>query len=83
MPVKVKQVSQNEHKNVRAARALNHYQRGRVLHARTLRELEEQMVAFPKAPHDDLVDAVGSAVTRFLDQTKRPVPTATSHIYAR
>jgi phage terminase large subunit-like protein len=83
MPVKVKQVSQNEHKSVRAARALNHYQRGRVLHARTLRELEEQMVAFPKAPHDDLVDAVGSAVTRFLDQTKRPVPTATSHIYAR
>ncbi|MGW6912581.1 hypothetical protein ACWGB8_01965 [Kitasatospora sp. NPDC054939] len=83
MPVKVKTVSQSEHKTTRAARALNHYQRGRVLHARALRDLEEQMVGFPRAPHDDLVDAAGSALTRFLDQAKRPVPSATSHTYAR
>lgn len=53
-------------KEVRAADALNHYQVQRVLHARSLRELEEQMVAFPKAPHDDMVDAVAQGVNRFL-----------------
>ncbi|WP_354643870.1 hypothetical protein [Kitasatospora camelliae] len=83
MPVKVKTVNQGEPKQVRAARALNHYQRGRVHHARPLRDVEEQMVGFPRAPHDDLVDAVGSAVTRFLDPSKKQAPTATRHQYAR
>lgn len=83
MPVKVKTVNQGDPKPVRAARALNHYQRGRVLHARPLRDLEEQMVGFPKAPHDDLVDAVGSAVTRFLDAKPRATATVSSHAYTR
>jgi predicted phage terminase large subunit-like protein len=78
MPVKVKALHQREPKEVRAARVLNHYQRGRVLHARPLRDLEEQMVAFPKAPHDDLVDCVGSAVSRFLDPPKREAPPTAS-----
>lgn len=81
MPVKVKTVSQSEPKFTRAEGVLNHYQRGRVLHARPLRELEEQMCAFPKAPHDDLVDACGSAVRRFLDPPKRKVPQAGSAPY--
>lgn len=53
-------------KEVRAADALNHYQTDRVLHAAKLRDLEEQMVSFPKAPHDDMVDAVCQGVNRFL-----------------
>ena len=81
MPVKVRTVHQREPKEVRAAKVLNHYQRGRVFHARALRDLEEQMVAFPKAPHDDLVDAVGSAVSRFLDPPKRAQVTARSQSY--
>lgn len=81
MPVKVKTVSQSEPKFTRAEGVLNHYQRGRVLHARPLRELEEQMCAFPKAPHDDLVDAVGSAIKRFLPTKQREVSKASSASY--
>jgi phage terminase large subunit-like protein len=81
MPVKLRTVHQREPKEVRAAKVLNHYQRGRVLHARALRDLEEQMVAFPKAPFDDLVDAVGSAVSRFLDPPKQRQVTARSQSY--
>lgn len=71
LPVKVKTVAQVEPKFVRAEGVLGLYQRGRVLHARRLRELEEQQCAFPKAPHDDLVDAVGSAIRRFIPPTRK------------
>ena len=56
-------------KETRAADALNHYQSGRVTHARKLRDAEEQMVSFPKAPHDDMVDAISQGVNHFLKYT--------------
>lgn len=71
LPVKVKPVHQSVKKEVRAASVLAHYQRGRVLHVDGLTRLEAQMVAFPNAPHDDMVDAVGSGVAYFLDRVKR------------
>jgi predicted phage terminase large subunit-like protein len=71
MPVKVKAVNQTEPKFTRAEGVLNHYQRGRVIHARRLVDLEQQMCAFPKAPHDDMVDAVGSAIRRFIPTAKK------------
>lgn len=71
MPVKVATVHQSEKKEVRAARVVNHYERGRVLHAEPLPEAEEQMASFPFALHDDLVDSIGSGVHYFLDR-KRP-----------
>lgn len=61
----------SEPKTARAARLLNHYQQGRVNHEVRLAALEEQMVAFPKAAHDDLVDAVGNGVDRFLNPPKK------------
>lgn len=67
MPVKVRHVREHEKKEVRAAEALSWYQRKKVLHAKRFASAEEQMVAFPKAPHDDMVDAVGAGVIRFLD----------------
>jgi hypothetical protein len=70
MPVKVVTVHQTEPKEVRAARTLGYYQRDRVFHLGRLSSLEEQMIGFPKAPHDDMVDSVGSAVCRFLDGRK-------------
>lgn len=81
MPVKVKPVSQSEHKFTRAEGVLNHYQRGRVLHARRLPDLEAQMCAFPKAPNDDLVDAVGSAVRRFIPLSRKAGPSAGTAAY--
>lgn len=72
MPVNVKiHPAGTASKNVRAAEALAHYQRKRVEHAPGNREAEGEMVAFPRAPHDDLVDAVGAAVRYFLTPRKR------------
>lgn len=78
LPVKVKTVSQTENKFTRAEGVLNHYQRGRVIHARRLPELEQQMCTFPKGPNDDMVDAVGSAVRRFIPPTKKTAPPSAS-----
>lgn len=66
LPCKLQLIDAVENKNVRAAHALAHYQRHRVRHTRRISALEEQMVSFPKAPNDDMVDAVGALVTRFL-----------------
>lgn len=73
MPVKVKTVHQTEAKETRAADVLDHYQRGRVVHAEgaDLRDYEGQLVAFPNAPHDDMVDAGGSGIRYFLNRNRR------------
>lgn len=72
VPAKVRSIHQSEAKEVRAGAVLNHYQRGRVWHdpAADLSALEGQLVAFPRAPNDDLVDAVGSGVLFCLDRGK-------------
>jgi hypothetical protein len=76
MPVKVAIFSNSEKKEARAERLLNLYQLvpPRVVHAEPLPALEEEMVAFPKAPNDDLVDTVGNAVLRFLKPPPRKAP---------
>jgi hypothetical protein len=87
MPVKVKTVHQDEPKEVRAARLLNWYQtrprrnpakpRGwvddlpYVVHDRRIPVAEEHLIGFPKAPHDDVVDAIGAGVDRFLKGRKQ------------
>lgn len=71
LPFRVKAFTVSDPKHVRAADALNHYQRGRVAHAPGLRDLEGQMVAFPNAPNDDLVDAAGAGVRYFLSRDKK------------
>lgn len=80
LPVPLRTVHQSDPKDVRAARFLHHYQRGRVLHETRLPALEEQLVAYPKAPHDDLVDAAGTGVTVFLG--KKSTVSASSARYA-
>lgn len=58
-------------KEVRAGKLLKQYQLvpSRVWHAKPLPALEDQQIAFPKAPNDDMVDAVGNGVDYFLKQT--------------
>ncbi|MEC3974746.1 hypothetical protein [Amycolatopsis sp. H20-H5] len=72
LPVKVSTVHQSLPKEVRAGSLLTKYQRGRVFHAKRIPQLEAQMVKFPLAEHDDLVDAVGSGVEVFLKNDKQP-----------
>lgn len=62
-------------KEVRAANLLAEYQarpRPRVIHAVKLTKAEEQLVAFPRAENDDIVDAIGNGVHMFLHPD--PVP---------
>lgn len=71
LPVKVRAVHESESKEMRAARALDHYQRNRVGHAPGLTDYEAQLVAFPNAPHDDMVDAGDAGILFFLDRNRR------------
>ncbi|HWB36936.1 MAG TPA: hypothetical protein VHA75_13015 [Rugosimonospora sp.] len=66
LPVKLIAVHNTVPKEVRAANTLSHYQRGRVQHATKLVRAEEQMVSFPKAAHDDIVDAISNGVLHLL-----------------
>ena len=72
LPVKLLVHSSTEAKEVRFSYALDYYQRGGglVVHTRRHRAAEEQMVAFPRAPHDDVADAVCSGILYFM----RPAP---------
>jgi len=74
LPVKLLVHSSTEPKEVRFSYVLDFYQRGGggVRHRKPLRAAEEQMVAFPRAPHDDVADAVCSGVLFFM----RPAPRA-------
>lgn len=78
----IKTVWNGKAKHVRAAKLLNHYQHNRVLHEVRLPKLEEQMVAYPKVPNDDLIDAVGNGVEQFLSPPKRKTAGVTRTSYA-
>lgn len=85
VPVTVEILSNTAPKDVRAANLLDHYQRRRVFHPKRLTRAEEQMVGFPRAPHDDMVDAIGTGVAYFLDKPKplKGSATVTSYLPKR
>jgi predicted phage terminase large subunit-like protein len=62
---KYRSVHQKEKKEVRAAQAHDIYKRGQVRHSKYFPSLTEQMLAFPRVPHDDVLDAVVSGVLYF------------------
>jgi phage terminase large subunit-like protein len=64
--------SASESKEVRFARALNYWQRGRVVHGRRLHVLERQAVTFPDGAHDDVLDGACSGVLHFLHAPPKP-----------
>jgi predicted phage terminase large subunit-like protein len=67
IPVKYRSIKQSVSKQIRAGKALNFYQQGKVRHTAHFPALEEQMFSFPKVSHDDVLDAVTSGVLYFLD----------------
>lgn len=81
LPVKTLVHTSSESKEVRFAYALDLYHRGHVLHTAAHRELEEQMVSFPKAPYDDIADAAVCGILFFLAELPRISSTATSRSY--
>lgn len=83
MPVQVLVYTSNESKEVRFSWALDFYQTGggRVLHRQELRAAQEQMVAFPKAPHDDIADAVVAGVLYFLRTERKLTATSSAASY--
>lgn len=81
LPVPLATKHQTVKKEVRAAAVLTDYQRGRILHWPGLDRAEEQMVGFPKAPHDDIVDAIGTGTTYFLHRPKKKRAGGTSASY--
>jgi predicted phage terminase large subunit-like protein len=60
-----------EKKEVRAAQAHDFYKKGRVKHTRHFPGLEEQMLAFPRVPHDDVLDAVTAGVLYFNKHSRK------------
>lgn len=54
-----------EKKEIRAGRAHDYYKKGMVRHTAHFPALEEQMLAFPRVPHDDVVDAVVGGILYF------------------
>lgn len=83
LPVKLLVHASTESKEVRFAYVLDFYQRGGglVVHREQIRILEEQMVAFPKAPYDDVADAVCSGILFFLKPDPTVTPGARSESY--
>jgi hypothetical protein len=79
LPAKLLVHTSNESKEVRFAYALDLYQRGHVLHRERQRECEEQMIAFPNAPYDDIADAAVCGILFFLSD----VPRLPTHVETR
>jgi phage terminase large subunit-like protein len=71
LPVKVVTRHSSEPKEVRAARTLDHYQQGRVVHEQRHYALEAQMIGFPKMAHDDVLDAAMGGILSHLHRTTK------------
>lgn len=80
LTVPITTVHQTVAKEVRAAQLLNRYQRGLVVHEKPIPAAEMQMVSFPKAPHDDLVDCISAGVAALLPKAKRSSGVRSMHV---
>lgn len=69
VPCRLRTVRATDKKEVRASQAFDHYRKGQVKHTAHFPALEEQMLAFPKVPHDDVLDAVVAGVLYFKKST--------------
>lgn len=80
IPAKFRAVHQTEKKELRAARALDYYKKNLVFHTKNFADLEEQMFAFPKVPHDDILDAMATGVHYFLGNSQKSTARKRSYL---
>jgi predicted phage terminase large subunit-like protein len=80
IPAKFRSVHQTEKKELRAARALDYYKKNLVFHTKNFSDLEEQMFAFPKVPHDDILDAMATGVHYFLGNSQKSTARKRSYL---
>lgn len=66
LPVRFVTYGSSESKEVRFARALDHFQNNRVTISRIIPAFEDQALAWPRVAHDDVLDAVCAGVLRLL-----------------
>ncbi len=71
LPVRYEEIKQSKSKEVRADQSLFLYQRGMVVHADKLPELELQQQEFPSGRWDDMVDAVNTGVLWMAAKRKK------------
>lgn len=66
LPVRLVTYGAKEGKEIKFARGLDVQQRFRVTFSRPINALEDQALAWPRVPHDDVMDAVYSGALRLL-----------------
>lgn len=81
LPCKLLTFTVSEKKEVRAARLLNYYQRGRVLHSHRHDLLESELIEFPNGMHDDVLDAVANGVDFIVRRSKAREPVLENRSY--
>jgi phage terminase large subunit-like protein len=85
MPIEVKYIHESVNKDIRAEQLHTLYQSRQVVHAERFPKAEAQMVMFrgKNAPgtHDDIIDAIGGPVLRWIKPEKHGVASASSDSY--
>lgn len=85
LPVKLKLIHESKNKDTRAENLHNLYQSRQVVHAERLHKAEAQMVMFKgknvRGTNDDIIDAIGGPVLRWIKPKKKAVAKAGSSSY--
>lgn len=79
LPCKLVTIRAKDKKEVRAAQAVDFYKRGQVKHTQHFHVAEEQMLAFPRVTHDDVVDAIVTGVLSFKKYARKGVSVTTTN----
>lgn len=70
--IKIKTIHQKLKKEIRAQKALVHYERSRVFHTEHFPVLEDELFSFPNSLHDDCLDAVTTGIGYFTEKKSAP-----------
>ena len=80
LQTKIRYYRTHEKKELRITRALDQYKRGKVYHCKTMNALEDQMRAYPKTAHEDILDAVAAGVNYFTAFSNKPTVKTSTYV---